>query len=482
MVTLELAVQRDDGAVPLVVDLDGTLLRSDLLVETAFAHINANPLQLASMLRALRKGKAALKAVIAAGVNIDPPSLPYDKRVLDLIDEAKSAGRPVYLVSASNERYVRSIAEHLGVFDGWAASTESENLSSTLKANKLVKTFGKKQFDYIGNDRADFPVWSNARRSIAVHPSNSVRSRLTAIDPQADILEDPNRGLRRWMKLLRVHQWSKNALVFVPLVTSQRFDLWSVIEAAIAFLAFSLVASSIYILNDVVDIEADRKHPSKMRRPLAAGTVPIFQALLIAPLMSVLGLASAIAISWRLAAVLVGYLLLTTAYSFFLKRKMMIDVVTLAALFTLRVAGGAAALAVPVSEWLLAFSLFIFTALALIKRYVELAARIDGDLPDPTNRNYRKSDLEIVASLAAAASFNAVTIFALYISSETVRALYRHPQALWLVCPILMYWLGRMLLMAQRRLIDDDPIVFALRDRNSILCLGLIILILALAV
>ncbi len=482
MVATKSIEQVEDGAIPLAVDLDGTLLRSDLLVETAFAHVNANPSQLISMLKALLRGKAALKAEIAAGVDIDPSSLPYDQRVLDIISQAKSAGRPVYLVSASNERYVRAIADYLGVFNGWMASSEKENLSSTLKASRLVERFGKKSFDYIGNDHADLPVWSVARRSIAVHPSNSIRNKLMVIDPDADVLEPPRGGLRRWIKLLRVHQWSKNALVFVPVITAQRYDLVAVVEALVAFSSFSLVASAIYVLNDIVDLEADRKHPSKKHRPLAAGTVPIIQALLVSPILALLGLGGAIAVSWWLAAVLVSYLLLTTAYSFFLKRKMMIDVVTLASLFTLRVAGGAAAISVPVSEWLLAFSMFIFVALALVKRYVELAARIDGDLPDATNRNYRKSDLGIVASLAAAASFNAVTIFALYISSENVRALYRHPQVLWLICPILMYWLGRLLMLAQRRLIDDDPIAFALKDQNSLLALTLVGIILAVAI
>jgi hypothetical protein len=260
--------QIEDSAVPLAVDLDGTLLRSDLLVETAFAHVNADPSQLISMFTALSKGKAALKAEIAAGVNIDPSSLPYDERVLDLVSQAKSAGRPVYLVSASNERYVRAIADHLGLFDGWMASNERENLSSTLKANRLVERFGKKRFDYVGNDRADLPVWSVARRSMAVHPSNSVRDRLMVINPEADILVEPSGSWRQWIKLLRVHQWSKNALVFVPVVTAQRFYVASVVEALAAFVSFSLVASAIYILNDIVDLEADRKHPSKMCRPL----------------------------------------------------------------------------------------------------------------------------------------------------------------------------------------------------------------------
>jgi 4-hydroxybenzoate polyprenyltransferase len=202
--------------------------------------------------------------------------------------------------------------------------------------------------------------------------------------------------------------------------------------------------------------------------------VPVIEALIIAALLPVIALVGAFVVSPWLLAVLLGYLLLATAYSFVLKRKMMIDVVTLALLYTIRVIGGAAAISVPLSEWLMGFSMFIFTNLALIKRYVELASRLDAGLPDPSNRNYRKTDLEIIAALAAASGFNAVTVFALYISSDTVRQLYRHPIALWLICPILMYWLGRALMMAHRRLIDDDPILFALKDWNSLAALCLI--------
>jgi 4-hydroxybenzoate polyprenyltransferase len=294
------------------------------------------------------------------------------------------------------------------------------------------------------------------------------------MDPGVTILESPKGRTRAWIRLLRVHQWAKNGLVFVPLLTAQRFDLLALREALGAFLAFSVTASAMYILNDLVDVDADRKHPTKKRRPLAAGTVSITTAVFLIPALLATGFVGAMAITPSLAAVLLAYFVLTTAYTFALKRKMMVDVIALASLYTIRVVAGAVAISVTMSEWLLGFSMFIFAALALIKRYVELTARLDKDLSDPSDRNYRKSDLDIVAALAAAAGFNAVTIFALYISSDAVRPLYKHAEALWLICPILMYWLGRALLMAQRRLMDDDPIVFALRDWNSYVALSLI--------
>lgn len=466
--------------VPLVVDLDGTLIRSDLLVESAFAHLGANPLRVLGLFALAMGGKAALKAGIAAQTPVDAARLPYDERVLALVEKARREGRRVYIASASNERYVSAVANHIGA-DGFFASTDIQNLSSHRKADRLVEAFGKRGFDYAGNDRADLPVWAICRKGWAVHPAAAVRRALAASGTDVGIIEPSGGDAKAWLKLVRVHQWVKNTLVFVPLLTAQKFEITALAAEIGAFFAFSFAASAVYLLNDLVDLEADRKHPSKKRRPLAAGTLPVRAALPVAVLLVLIAFAAALVIAPLFAGVLLGYLALTTAYTFFLKRKMLIDVVALALLYTIRVVGGAAAISVPVSEWLLAFSMFIFTSLALIKRHVELAARLDADLPDPSNRNYRKSDLSIVATLAAAAGFNAVTVFALYISSDTVRRLYRHPEALWLVCPILMYWLGRTLMIAHRRMMDDDPIFFALRDRNSLLAFVLIAAIMVVA-
>jgi 4-hydroxybenzoate polyprenyltransferase/phosphoserine phosphatase len=464
-----------DAKVPLVVDLDGTLIKSDLLVESSLAHLGVNPLRAFSLFSSLRKGgKAQLKADIANTTEMDASNLPYDVRVIELIEAARAEGRPVYLASASNERYVKAVAEHLGLFDGWYGSTVNTNLSSKIKADLLVDAFGLHGFDYIGNDHADLAVWSAARKRIAISSSRSVLRKLSAIDGDAVLMERSTGGASAWIKLLRPHQWVKNALVFVPVLTAHRFDFATIMLSLAAFFAFSCAASSVYVINDLVDIDADRKHPRKKRRPLAAGSVPVIPAIFVALLLMLISLPAGLWIGKNFFVVLVIYLFVTTCYSFFLKRKMMIDITVLAALYTIRVIGGVEAISVPISEWLFAFSMFIFTSLALIKRYVELAIRIDGSLPELSNRNYKKADLDIVGTLAAAAGFNAVTVFALFISSDAVRQSYRHPHALWLVCPLLMYWIGRALLMAHRRLMHDDPILFALKDWNSLATFGLI--------
>lgn len=458
--------------VPLVVDLDGTLIRSDLLVEGGFAFLASQPLAFVEMVRLLWRGKSALKAGIARTIRPDPATLPYDAAVLDLIAAAQHEGRRVFLASASDEAHVSAIAIHLRL-DGWFASDGGVNLAGKAKAERLVAAFGAQGFDYVGDSRADLDVWPQARRAIAVAPSAPVAQSLRQSHPEATILAGAPTG-KYWLKLLRPHQWAKNGLVFVPLLTAHRFDAGSLISAFAAFIAFSIAASSVYILNDLIDIEADRHHPTKRLRPLAAGRVPILKAAMLAPILALMAAGIAAAVSIDVLGLLLGYLALTTAYSVYLKRKMLADTIALAGLYTLRVLTGAAAVMVPVSEWLLGFSMMIFTALALIKRYIELTARLDGDLPDPSNRNYRKADLPVIAALAAAAAFNAVTVFALYVSSDAVQHLYRTPKLLWLICPVLMYWLGRALLLAHRRQMEDDPIAFALKDRVSLVA-GLVI-------
>jgi len=478
--TVEKADQASPGDLPLVVDVDGTLVRSDLLIETGFALLAHRPLELYPICRALLRGKAALKSEIAGKATMTAAALPYNEAVLALIAQARAAGRKVYLASASDGRYVSAIAEHLGLFDGWFASDGRENLSSRTKANLLVNTFGRGGFDYIGNSADDFEVWAVARKSIAIEAGAKIEKRLRDISPSAHIISRPPGALRQWRKLLRVHQWTKNMLLFVPLLTAQKFDVVSLAEMMFAVLFFSLAASSIYILNDLADLEADREHPSKRFRPLASGAIPLVEGLLAVPLLLLIALGGAALISLPFAGILLVYLVLTTAYTFYLKRRVILDVITLAGLYSVRVIAGSVAISVPVSEWLLAFSMFIFTSLALIKRYIDLATRIDEGLPDPSNRNYRKTDLDIVAALAAAAGFNAVTVFALYISSPNIHQLYSRPFMLWFICPILMWWLARALVLAHRREMNDDPVLFAIKDRSSLLSgIGILLLIFA---
>jgi 4-hydroxybenzoate polyprenyltransferase len=443
-----------------------------MLLETIFERLGRSPFSLLGICRALLLGKAAVKHFVAADAHFKPELLPFDDAVIAKIREAKAQGRKVYLASASNERVVSAIAEYLGYFDGIFASDQTTNLAGDVKAKQLVQAFGGSGFDYIGNGRADLPVWEKATKRIAVRCSSSVTKYLRSSEMDAELLPSAKPGFGAWLKLLRLHQYSKNALLFVPLVTAHAFNLSAILVETLAFIAFSLCASSIYVVNDMVDLTADRSHPTKYNRPLASGAIPLTHGLVGALILLSAGLTVAGAVSLKFLGVLLGYLTLTTSYTFFLKRKLLVDVVALAGLYTIRVVAGAVAIDVPVSQWLLGFSLFIFTTLALVKRFTELAVRLDKGLPDPGNRNYRRDDLNVIAALAAAAGFNSVTVFALYVSSDSIRALYRHPEILWLFCPILMYWVGRILILANRRQMHEDPIAFALHDHVSYLALA----------
>jgi 4-hydroxybenzoate polyprenyltransferase/phosphoserine phosphatase len=467
---------------PLVVNLDGTLIASDLLIETAFSELGRHPQALPDILAALFRGKAALKHLLAEPAEFNPRTFPYDREVLALIRKAKEDGRSVYLASSSNRRLVESIANYLGMFSGIFAWDEVTNLAGTKKAERLIEAFGERGFDYVGSDAADLPVWSKAAKVITVRTPASTQKKLA--QQMADVEQLPclRPSWRTWARMLRVHQYSKNALVFVPVVTAHLFTLGAAVNATLAFLAFSLCASSIYILNDLIDLQDDRGHRSKCKRPLASGAIPLIKGVIAIPILFGSAMLIGAAVSLPFLGVLLGYFALTTAYSFALKRKMIVDVITLAGLYSVRVIGGTVATGVPISEWLLAFCLMIFMALALIKRYVELAARRDAGLPDSTSRNYRNSDLDIVASLAAAAGFNAVTVFTLYISSNTVKQLYTRPQILWLAGPLIMYWIARALMLASRRQMDDDPVVFAVKDRISLMTAGAIALVLLAAI
>ncbi|HTJ57355.1 MAG TPA: UbiA family prenyltransferase [Devosiaceae bacterium] len=465
------------GGRALVVDLDGTLVATDLLIETAVLSLTHHPTSALGMLRALVRGKAAVKQHCAERAAIDPGALPYRPEVLAAIERAREDGRPVYLASASNARIVATIASHLGLFAGWYASDGTTNLAGRNKATLMVQEFGTGGFDYIGNDAADMAVWKVSAKALTVNASGDVERRLQRLGIEREPLLRSNASWRAWLRMLRVHQYAKNLLVFVPLFAAHLLQAHAVLAAVAAFVAFCLAASSSYILNDLVDLQDDRGHRSKRHRPLASGAVPLVHGLLASPLLLFAAIAIAAAISLPFLVLLVGYFVLTTAYSYSLKRKMLVDVIVLAGLYTIRIVGGAVAVNVVVSAWLLTFSIMIFTSLALIKRYVEVAARKDANLPELTGRNYKNSDLNTIAALAAASGFNAITIFTLYISSDAVHKLYARPELLWLIGPLLIYWVARALMMASRGMMHDDPVVFALMDRRSLLTVGAIALV-----
>jgi 4-hydroxybenzoate polyprenyltransferase/phosphoserine phosphatase len=453
----------------IVVDLDGTLVLSDMLVENLFLFLRLHPLRITKSIVWLLKGKAYFKRRLADAVLPEVERLPYNQSLLAWLQQQRTTGARIILATASDIRIARKVAEHIGFFDE-VLGTESTNLSSGNKREALIQRYGEQGYEYVGNSAADLAVWQTAS---VIHIANPVRGVLVAakkIGTVEMVFENRPPYLRTLIKALRVHQWAKNLLVFVPLLASHRIlEPHLVLSGLLAFIAFGACASSVYLLNDLLDLPDDRQHPTKCNRPLAAGTLPILHALFLIP--ALLFGAFVVAL-WLLpiqfAGVLAAYYILTLAYSLWLKRVVMLDVVTLAILYTVRVLAGAAAMTLVATFWILAFCVFIFLSLAFVKRYTELHdARQKGKTEKFSGRGYYPADFELLASLGGASGYISVLVLALYINDAASRAMYHSPQWMWVACPILLFWLSRVWLLAHRGQMHDDPIVFALRDNMS---------------
>ncbi|MBA4136010.1 MAG: hypothetical protein C0518_01685 [Opitutus sp.] len=455
--------------IPLCVDLDGTLLRTDLLWESALDVVRREPLTVFALPVWLTRGRACLKAQLAARARIDVSRLPFNDELLDWLRAAYTEGRVLFLVTASDRALAEKISGHLGIFAGVLASDGQTNLAGTAKAGRLVAQFGENGFDYAANGAVDVAVWRQARSAVLVNASARTRHRAGQVTSVSrEFAPQASRGAAL-LRALRPHQWVKNLIVFVPLLTSHQLLSPSLVTTGLlAFAAFCLCASAIYLANDVFDLEADRRHPAKQHRPFAAGALPLTWALAGTPLLLVAGFALALVVTPAFALVLACYAALAIAYSWRLKQTALLDVLVLAALYTIRLIAGHAATGVRYSEWLLAFSMFLFVSLALVKRFQEIQAQ--GALPATQwipGRGYVPGDLGLLASFGAASGYLSVMVMALYVSSEQVRLLYRQPLLLLLICPLLLYWISRVWLHTHRGKMHDDPVVFALKDRVS---------------
>ena len=454
---------------PIVVDVDGTLLRTDLTIESFLSFGSGQLAETRFLPSWILRGRAVLKRMISDRVEIAANLLPYNDAVLEFLSSARENGRPIYLASAADERYVKAIADHLGCISGVFGSDGTTNLASRARARRLLEKFGSNGFDYIGSGRNDSDVWAHARHAYVVNAPAAVERRLLLDHADPNVLKKRKQKAQAYLKALRIHQWVKNLLVFVPLVADLRFDTSSIIATSIAFLAFSFAASGIYVFNDLIDLPHDRQHSTKRFRPFASGKIPITHGLVMAPLSIAVGLGLGFGVSSAFCGMLILYLGITIAYSVRLKRVMILDVLILAALYTVRVLSGSVAIDVNVfSPWLVGFSLFFFLALAIVKRKTELVGRGGVDSGSAPGRGYRGEDLLILSGLAASSAFSAVVMLALYLNSDRVLGLYTSPEYLWLICPLLLYWIGRVLVLSQRGELHDDPVVFAVKDKASI--------------
>ena len=452
---------------PLVVDLDGTLVQTDLLVESFLALIKRNPLYLFAALFWFLRGKAYLKRQISRRVNLDVTVLPYHQELLDYLREQRVHRRRILLATGTDEQIARQVADHLGLFDEVLGSDGTTNLSGRRKRDRLVKEFGEKKFDYAGNGRGDIPLWSSARKAILVDVSGNLMGAVTRTVEVERVFWARKKGVKPYVEALRLHQWLKNLLVFVPLVMAHRFvepDL--IAKNLIAFVAFGLCASSVYLSNDLIDLSADRHHPRKMKRPFAAGDLSPLFGLLASPWLLGFSLLLGLLLSSDFLWMLVTYYLLNLAYSFYFKQVALLDVILLAGLYTMRIMAGSASVDIWPSSWLLAFSTFIFLSLALVKRYAELVI-IHAETGKVPVRGYQIIDKELLASLGSGSGYVAVLVLAIYISSGKAEILYTRHHFIWLLCPLLLYWISYVWLIAHRGAMLDDPLVFALKDRVS---------------
>ncbi|WP_420962794.1 UbiA family prenyltransferase [Brucella sp. IR073] len=471
--------------IPLAVDLDGTLIATDLAWEGIFLLLRKNLLYIFLLPIWALQGRARLKHEIAERIMIDAATLPYRLDFLDFLKREHAHGRKLVLATAAATSFADAVARHLGIFDAVYSTDRNRNLASKTKLKMLVEAFGERGFDYAGNSRADVPIFSNARKAIVVAPDAAARAWRRKYGGDGGVetyFPAPRVGFRNILRMLRVHQWVKNVLVFVPPVLAHDLHQPDVlIRTTLAFVAFCAAASSIYIINDLFDLQLDRRHARKKRRPFASGalSIPFGVCCFVTLLALAFGIAALLPFHFML--VLTLYLVVTTAYSASLKRMLLIDVLVLAGLYTLRLIAGITATATPDSFWLLAFSIFFFLSLALVKRYVELATLHPEEDVKLAGRGYRSVDREVIAQSGVASAFGAVLVLALYVDSDAVRVLYAHPWMIWPLCPIVLYINLRIWILARREEMHDDPVVFLLGDWRSIMMIviGVAMLVLA---
>ena len=453
---------------PLCVDCDGTLIHTDLLQESVLMLIKKSWFSIFWLPVWLLKGKANLKLRIAERVSVDASTLPYNEEILALTRQARLDGRRTVLATASTRMQAEAVAAHLGLFDQVVATDEGANLAGTHKAAQLERLFGSKGFLYAGNSRADLPVWAASSGAVVVSARRALVDAASKLTSVLQVISPVKPTLKTYARTIRVHQWLKNLLVFIPLLAAhQTSNLRAVAAALLAFLAFGLCASAVYVINDLLDLPSDRVHPRKRTRPFASGAVPITHGVIVVPCLLAGAALVCLSLPPAFAGALLAYFATTCLYSFWLKNQVIVDVLLLASLYTSRIIAGAAATDIVPSFWLLAFSMFMFLSLAIVKRYSEMLAVRQQNKDKAAGRGYMVSDLPVLMSLGSASGYSAILILALYVNSPDVTGLYTNRWALWMILPPLLYWISRAWMKAHRGELHDDPVVFAATDKQS---------------
>ncbi|TNC82675.1 MAG: UbiA family prenyltransferase [Oleiphilus sp.] len=465
---------------PLVVDLDKTLVRTDTLVEAILLLIKARLLYLFALPFWLLSGKSRFKSEINARISIPVELLNYNQELIQYLKDQKQKGRRIVLATASHIDVAKRVAEHLQLFDQVLASDDKRNLKGKTKLAEIQKTLGP-AFSYAGDANADIPIWNAATSVILVDTSAKIEQRYRHDNKLELSIRHPSTSLKEWIKAFRVHQWVKNALVFVPLIMLFAFETSMILNTCLAALAFSLLASATYLFNDLFDLFSDRAHRTKQYRPLPAGRISIEQAIMAMLGMGFLSLIIALQVNTLFLLILLTYLVMTVSYSLILKRYVLLDTIMLSLLYTIRIVAGSAAIGTATSEWLLAFSVFMFLSLALVKRCSELVVLKASEKESSRGRDYRVSDLAVLWPLGVGSAITSVAIFCQYISNPAIQVRYSSPGLLWLAAPALIYWLSRLWIKTSRGEMHDDPIVYAFSNKGSLYTIMFVLLVVILA-
>lgn len=466
---------------PICVDLDGTLVKSDTLHDSLLVMLRTHPARFFGLFARMFQGKAAFKAYVVDHSSLDVAHLPYNRKLLQYLQVERAHGRSIYLATGADERLGRRIAEHLGIFAGVLGSDGNVNRTGDHKLQGLRSRLSER-FSYIGNAMPDLPLLTEAIEPMVSHASPRLRAgmRASGLEPVRTFDERSN-PFQSFLRAIRIHQWTKNILIFLPLVLAHNLAPALILSALTGFFCFSLTASATYIVNDLLDMEADRRHHRKRLRPFAAGDLSVVTGAGIVAAFLATAFVGVRFLPPAFTAWLLVYLAVTFAYSLYLKRVALLDVLVLSGLYTLRLLAGGAATGTPISQWLAGFSVFLFFSLALVKRFAELQNLRSAGSSPKNGRGYLMADIEQLRSLGTASSYAAVVIFALYINGHDVAVLYHRPTRLWLAVPLLLLWVSRVWLLASRGELNEDPVVFAFTDRMSLLIGALIAVVVLLA-
>lgn len=470
--------------VPLCVDLDGTLVKSDTLVDSVLVLARQKPAEIRRIPGWIAQGKAQFKNHVTSAVALDVEHLPYNRPLLEWLRAEHGTGRAIYLATAADRTLAERVAEHLGIFAGVLASDGQKNLAGKNKLQAFREQFGER-FCYIGNAKPDVSLLCACESPMTANPHGALTAGLRkAGKVPAATFEDRTPVVKSWLRAIRLHQWAKNTLIFVPLLLSHAWSMPTVAGGIVAFLSFGLCASATYIINDLLDLEVDRRHPRKRRRPFAAGDLSAIAGVSAVVLMMIAAFALAFMVPHVILALpgrhglllphsfvkwLVLYTVTTLTYSLYLKRMLLLDVFVLSGLYTVRILAGSAATTVPISEWLGAFSVFFFLSLAFVKRFSELESLRERGGAAAAGRGYHISDLEQLRAFGTGSMFAAVLVTTLYISNPQTSLLYSHALRLWLVIPVLLLWLSQVWMLASRGQMHDDPVVWAITSKRSLL-------------